>query len=335
MEDPDLYDEAWEGIRKSFEDGRLAHAYILVGSPRREALSFAESFLKLLFCENDDKPCGQCTNCHRIDTHNHVDTHWIEPQSKARNIKADEIRALVHRLAQTAFAGGWKAGILVSAECMNPTAANILLKTLEEPPPKTLLLLITDSPQALLPTITSRCQKVVLSKNRSGRVETFWKEPLLKILCDLPPSDGLGAARLAGQLKALFGGVKKGIAEAIAEDIDPDEGMLDVSKRKAILEARTSALLKEVQADVFRVMLDWQRDVLMQASGVGEDHLIFSRNRDTLRRQAERHTRSTALEAVRVVEKIPQRLDRNIPDGQVFDEAFRLLIRKQAVSSTE
>jgi len=327
MESIDLHAEAWEGIRNSHRSGRLAHAYVIVGSPRGNALQFSESLLKLLFCTSTEKPCNHCTNCHLIESHKHVDTLWIEPQSKARQIKADEVRGLVHRMTQTSFEGGWKAGILVSAECMNPTSANILLKTLEEPPPKTILLLITDSPQALLPTIISRCQKIVLSEGKAGAEDALWSAPLMKLLRELPPSDGLDAARLAGRLKAILDTVKAEIADAVEEELGGDDEALDESKLKEVLDARTNARLKEVQADIFRVMLDWHRDILMLVSKVDDEHLIFSNDRNVLAAQANQHAPASALQAIQVVEGMARRLDRNIPATQIFDEAFRKLVR--------
>ena len=225
METVDVHSEAWQGLRNGFESGRLAHAYVIVGSPRGNALQFAESFLKLLFCESTEKPCNECPACRRIETHKHVDTLWIEPQSKSRQIKADEVRALVHRITQTSFEGGWKAGIILAADCMNTNSANVLLKTLEEPPPKTILLIVTSSPQALLPTIISRCQKIVLSDNSAGMPDSVWQGPLMNILRALPPASGLDAGRLASSLKALFETVKAGIADAVeGEDTDAEEG---------------------------------------------------------------------------------------------------------------
>ena len=327
METTGLYAEAWEGIRNSHESGRLAHAYVIVGSPRGNALEFAESFLKLLFCESAEKPCNECTNCRLIESHTHVDTLWIEPQSKSRQIKADEIRGLIRRITQTSFEGGWKAGILVSAECMNEKSANILLKTLEEPPPKTILLLLTDSPQALLPTIISRCQKIVLSEGKAGILEELWKAPLMELLHGLPPRSGLDAARLAGKLKAILDTVKAGIADAVEEDLGADDEALDESKLKDILDARTNARLKEVQAEVFRVLFDWYRDILMLVSKVDGEHLIFSSDQGILAGQAAQHTQASALQAIQVVEGMARRLDRNIPPAQIFDEAFRKLVR--------
>lgn len=328
MNKGELYTEAWEGIRNGFDAGRLAHAYVIVGSPRGNALTFAESFLKLLFCSAAEKPCNVCSGCCQVEAHKHVDTLWIEPQSKSRQIKADEVRALVRRITQTSFEGGWKAGIILAADCMNVASANILLKTLEEPPPKTLLLLVTDSSQALLPTIISRCQKIVLSDGNSGVSDAEWYPPLMQVLHDLPPASGLDASLLGSKLKGLFDVVKAGISESVEDDLDQADEALDESKLKVIIEARIGARLKEVQADVFRVILDWHRDVLMLSSGIDESHLLFPADQDILEGQAKLHTPGSALLAIQVVESMARRLERNIPPVQIFDEAFRKLVRR-------
>jgi hypothetical protein len=324
----DLHADAWEGIRKGYEADRLAHAYVIVGSPRGNALQFAETFLKLLFCDHAEKPCHVCVACRQVAGHKHVDNLWIEPQSKSRQIKADEIRALVHRMTQTSFEGGWKAGIILSADCMTPQAANVLLKTLEEPPPKTLLLLVTHSPQALLPTILSRCHKIVLETDGSDSLDADWRLPLMNVLYDLPPSNGLSAARLASQLNTLFDVIKAGIADLVEEELGQRAEALDETKMKDILAARTHARLKEVQADVCRVILDWHRDVLLLASNITPEHLIFPEELEALAGQAKFQTANSALQAVLTVEAMAQRLSRNIPDLQIFDEAFRQLVRK-------
>ncbi len=323
----DTYAEAWNGIRNGFESGRLAHAYVIVGSPRGNALQFSESFLKLLFCRNAEKPCNECTACRQVETHRHVDTLWIEPQSKSRQILADDVRGLIHRMTQTSFEGGWKAGVILCAECMNVSSENALLKTLEEPPPKTILLLVTDSPQGLLPTIISRCQKIVLSEQHAGALNAEWYEPVMNILRDLPPRNGLAAAKSASQLKVIFDVVKEGIAESVIEELDLSDEALDESKLKDILEARTNARLKEVQADVFRVMLNWHRDVLLLASGLSDAELIFPDESEPLQRQASRQTQGSALQSIQTLESMAVRLDRNIPALQIFDEAFRKLVR--------
>ena len=328
METVDMHAEAWEGIRNGFKSGRLAHAYTIVGSSRGNALHFAESILKLLFCESAEKPCNECKGCRQVEAHKHVDTLWIEPQSKSRQILAADVRGLIKRMTQTSFDGGWKAGIILSADCMNESSENALLKTLEEPPPKSILLLVTDSAQSLLPTIISRCQKIVLSEGNANAENEIWHAPLMNILQSLPPTGGLDAARLASQLKGIFDVVKEDISDAVIETLDQNDEALDESKLKVILEARTNARLKEVHADVFRVMLDWQRDVLLLTSGIEQEHLIFFDDWNILQKQATLHTQGSALKAIQEIEGMSRRLDRNIPAMQVFDETFRKLVRR-------
>lgn len=328
MDVVDLHAEAWQGIKNGYESGRLAHAYVIVGSPRGNALQFAESILKLIYCESAEKPCNVCSGCRQAEAHKHSDTLWIEPTSKSRQIAVDDIRYLIKRMTQTSFEGGWKAGVVLSADRMNMESENALLKTLEEPPAKTLLLLITDSAESLLPTIISRCQKIVLSEGKASAMNEVWQEPLMTILHSMPPHNGLDAARMASQLKGLLDRVKEGISDAVIEELDHNDEALDESKLKVILEARTNARLKEVQADVFRVMLDWQRDVLLLSSGVGASELIFGDDFQILEEQVKIHNQGSALKAVQEIEAMSRRVDRNIPDLQIFDESFRKLARR-------
>jgi DNA polymerase-3 subunit delta' len=90
----------------------------------------------------------------------HPDWYWLAPEEAGKAIKIDQIRDLVERMAQTAQQGGRKVAAIAPAEAMNRNAANALLKTLEEPAGSTLLMLISDAPGRLLPTIRSRCQRL-------------------------------------------------------------------------------------------------------------------------------------------------------------------------------
>ena len=318
------YPSLWEGLCKGVDSGRLAHAYLVIGAPRGEAMKFAEAFIQLLFCEAEEKPCGVCTPCRLIEAHKQVDVLWIEPQSKSREItaKEDVDRRLLPFLQKSSFAGGWKVAVLVAADRMNVAAANKLLKTLEEPPPKTLILLLSDSPQMLLPTILSRCQRLVLPTTGAQRVPFA---ELLELLQACPPSSGLEAARLAGMLKAISDQSQKGISSAIQEE--EAEEALDEANRKKIIEARTNARLKEAQAEIFRTLLDWHRDLLLLVSGSDKQYLIFAEQSDALQQQAKHQTVSSVLQSIQAIEEMARRMDRNLPALQVFDEAFRKMIR--------
>lgn len=327
MDTMDLYAEAWAGVRKSYEADRLAHAYIIVGSVRGNALQFTEAILKLLFCQQDgDRPCHACEGCRRVERHQHSDVMWIEPRNKSRQVSADDIRDLIKRMSQTAHEGGWKVGVISSADRLNLNSANILLKTLEEPPPRSLLLLLTDSISSLLPTVISRCQKLVLSGGRDYAAEQLWKGALTQMLQEFPPDSGLDAARLAGRLRLILAEIKGHISNEVEMQIASEKNSLDELTYKEVLDARIGARLKEVQGEIFLYVQNWCRDLLMLASGISADKLVFSEYEEVLRAQSACYTPSAAVATVEAVERMAKRLDRNIPPAQVFDEGFRRLI---------
>lgn len=102
--------------------------------------------------------CGACSACLRIHRGEHPDVRIMRPEGAGRQLKAEHVRQIVKESPFRPFEGRRRVSIFVDAERMNPTAANTLLKTLEEPPPWVVLILITSNLAALLPTILSRCQ---------------------------------------------------------------------------------------------------------------------------------------------------------------------------------
>ncbi len=305
------FQTAWEGIEKSWANGQLAHAYLLQGAPHGAALRFAECLLNLIF---DNHP--------QVQTRAHPDTLWLEPESKSRQIKISQIRPtktdrrenIVERFSTTSFSGGWKAAIILCADRMTDQAANALLKTLEEPPSKSILLLITNEPQSLLPTITSRCQRIVLT-DEDEEVSNHWKEPLLDILRDLPPRSapeaGLAAARLAAILKELYKLFEGEESESIPEDLTAKE-------TKDLLAARTTARVIEARTDMLRTILLWQRDILFDVLEQDASALHFPEEKESLERQARLCTRAEALRRMAAVEEMGRQLDRNLPAELVF-----------------
>ena len=138
---------------------QLPHALLLVGAQGLGKLALAEAFALNLLCKQptpDGQACQQCHSCHLVMSKNHPDLIAIASQKEI--IKIEPIRELVDALTQTPQQGGMRIIIINEAHKMNRAAANALLKTLEEPRPQTLLMLLTDQPALLLPTIRSRCQ---------------------------------------------------------------------------------------------------------------------------------------------------------------------------------
>lgn len=311
MSSSSQFSEAWSGIEKGWQNSQLAHAYLLQGAPHGAALRFAEKLLNLIFNHHP-----------QVQAHTHPDIVWLEPQSKSRQITIDEIRDLIRRLSQTSFAGGWKAGVILCADRMTDQAANALLKTLEEPSASTLLILATAEPQSLLPTISSRCQRVSLA-DEDEEVSRHWKDPLLDILGELPPASIPEAGLFTDRISGILNDLKKEF-EAEESDRLPDD--LPAKDSKALLDARSTARLIESRTEILRTMLQWQRDILILVLEQSESSLYFQDDLEPLKRQAMLCTRAEALRRIDAVDEMARQFDRNLPAELVFNNFFAQLV---------
>ncbi|VAX30258.1 DNA polymerase III delta prime subunit [hydrothermal vent metagenome] len=154
-------------IQNALENKSVSHAYLFYGPESIGKKLTAIEFAKALNCEGSGLTdnCGDCPSCKKIDQGMHPDFFFLEPKKSsptARNayINVEEIRELQKKLAFLPYEAKTKVAVIDGAETMNPQAANTLLKTLEEPPSSTILILIASNPHQLLPTIVSRCQGI-------------------------------------------------------------------------------------------------------------------------------------------------------------------------------
>src|SRR5580658_673292 len=156
-------------LQRSLERDRLAHAYLFAGQGLEDLEAVARTLAKTVNCLSPPRRsargaalecCDRCDSCHRIDQYNHPDVTWLRPESKSRVITTDVIRELMQTVNLKPTVAAFKVGIIVAADRLNVQAANAFLKTLEEPPPKSLLILLTTEPQRMLETILSRCLRL-------------------------------------------------------------------------------------------------------------------------------------------------------------------------------
>ena len=141
--------------------GRLPHGLLLHEAPGAGGDWLAKWLASLVFCQNlAQAPCGKCQGCHRVATAQHPDLVVLQPIEESRQIRIEQIRELSAELALTAHQGSYKVAVITPADTLNRFAANALLKTLEEPPAKTLLMLVVTQPSRLPATILSRCQRI-------------------------------------------------------------------------------------------------------------------------------------------------------------------------------
>ncbi|WP_246495050.1 DNA polymerase III subunit delta' [Ameyamaea chiangmaiensis] len=158
------HDSAAEAFRAALSSARLHHAWLMAGPPGIGKASLALQFARILLkAEDPASPAGR-----RVSAGTHADLLMIargidEKRGRQRTeIVADDIRPAGDFLRRTAAEGGWRVVVIDGADHMNRNAANALLKILEEPPPRALLLLTCDAPGRLLPTIRSRCRLLKL-----------------------------------------------------------------------------------------------------------------------------------------------------------------------------
>lgn len=149
-------------IRSMLGTGTFAGTFLVHGPGGVGERELVQAMAKGLFCKEKVADfCDACRDCQRVEHGTFPDLHWLEPLKADYTI--DQFRELQKRAAHMPYEAEMQMFVLQRAERMNPTSANALLKLLEEPNPSTVIVLVTDSIHALLPTILSRCRKIRLS----------------------------------------------------------------------------------------------------------------------------------------------------------------------------
>ena len=211
-------------IETAFAGGRFPHGMLLHGPDGVGKEHFATALAAGLFCSGRRQgltPCGECPECALSRAASHPDLHWLRRPEDKKSIGVDIVREACDQLAMTSMRGGYRVAIVTPAHLMTHNAMNALLKTLEEPAPRTLLVLVTSRPSGLLATLRSRCQRVEIPRPPAGQCGEWLAERLgeaaaprlldlaggapLKALVLAPHFAGL-EAQMTDILDALLGG---------------------------------------------------------------------------------------------------------------------------------
>lgn len=186
------FSQQWEYITRLMQANTLPHALLLAGPEGIGKHQFARMMVAALLCEQPNEQfvaCGKCKHCLLLEAHTYPDFVHVALDDGEHVISVDTIRAMISKLYLTRHFETYKIALIETADTMNVNAANAILKTLEEPPEHTILILVSSHPQTLPATIRSRCQLISLHppdeeqacswlKNISSEVS--W-EPLLKV----------------------------------------------------------------------------------------------------------------------------------------------------------
>lgn len=211
-------------IETALAGGRLPHGLLLHGPDGVGKEHFAAVLAAGLFCSGAREgltPCRECPECALSRVASHPDLHWLRRPEDKKSIGVDIVRETCEQLGMTSMRGGYRVAIVTPAHLMTHSAMNALLKTLEEPAPRTLLVLITSRPSGLLATLRSRCQRVEVPRPPAAQSSQWLASQLgdvvparllelaggapLKALALAPHCAGLDA-QMTDLLDALLGG---------------------------------------------------------------------------------------------------------------------------------
>lgn len=248
------HQEAWIQVQSQIAGNRLPHAILLQGLPGSGRRQFADALCSFLLCESaDNKPCGHCRQCQLYNSGNHPDVLILEPEENSKSIKIDQVRRLGLFVGQTSNqANATKLIVLRPAEALGQAAANSLLKNLEEPPGKTLFLLISEPGTALLPTIRSRCQAIALpgadEPQALAWLQLHSSAPIEELQAALKLAPGCPATALS-LLELGIPAWRAGLEEQLSELAEGRLGAVAMAKLASVQPAlRAIHLLEEVSA---------------------------------------------------------------------------------------
>ncbi|WP_395751902.1 hypothetical protein [Prosthecobacter sp.] len=320
-------DHALELIARARDNGRLGHAYLITGPKEAQHEVFASKMLDLIVG----------TKIGALEAWEGQGAVVLRPQSKSRRITIGDdgddpgtIRFLEKMIHRTAAPNGWKLAIIVDAERMNVQAQNAFLKTLEEPPPNTLLLLLSTQPQQLLPTIQSRVLEVALMPPDGARIFTEHEGKLLYVLKQMAKKDS-GSISTALSLKKDFEEILEAMHEAIKKEQEADfEREQDhyakttdgawLKQREEQVEAQIEADYLQQRTSLMELLLSWMGDVARQQAGA--QHLDLPKFQEATAALAARWESGDVAKRIRVLRQLESHLHTNVNEGLALEVCF-------------
>jgi len=310
---------ALEYLRRAHEQNRLAHAYLITGPPG--------SGKQLLTADLASLVNG--TPAKHVFSAKAREIFVARPESKSRRIVIAQIRDLEHTLQMRASHGRRKVAIIPDADRLQSEAANAFLKTLEEPPNDSLLLLLSALPEALPETILSRCITISLEPNgQQQRKEE--EDKLVKLLQQASHQKGWtiqSAYSFAQEFQQLLRGirdeVKRETDEAFKQEQTRYKDTIDgtwLDEREQYYKALTESLYLRRRAGLIETLFTWWSDVLRASNGVAQRNL--PRAREETAALAARFDTAAILKRIRCLEELRDHLARNIHEALAIEVAF-------------
>jgi len=326
-------EDAIQLLQRSLARQRLGHAYLFSGDNLEHLELVARTLAKTLNCERRrESPaaagmpdcCDQCLSCRKINGSTHPDVQWVRPESKSRVIVIDQVRDLMQTIFLKPTEAEYKVAVIVGADRLNLQAANAFLKTLEEPPPRSVLMLLSTEPGRILETILSRCLRLNFGGgSRRSQDDAFigWLKQFSETAVGEKGSL-LGRYRLLSVLLNRLNEPKEKVANELSarspleryDDLDPKLR----EKWEDELSASIEAEYRRQRADILTGVQFWLRDVWLQALGSGE-LLAFPALKDPTLALASRINGPGASGNLRVMERLQRQLNSNVQEALALE----------------
>src|SRR5512132_88462 len=310
---------ALEFLRRAYEQNRLAHAYLITGAPG--------SGKELLAAELASLVNG--TAAKDVFSAKAREVFIARPESKSRRISIEQIRELEHALQTRAANSRRKVAIISDADRLGDAAANAFLKTLEEPPKDSLLLLLSALPEALPETILSRCISIPLASDGDPQSKKE-QEKLVKLLQQASRQTTWSiqfAYRLAQEFQQLLRAVREEVKHETDEAVkreqtrykDATDGAW-LGEREEYYKALTESLYLQRRAALIETLFGWWTDVLRANNAVAQRDVPAAKQETAT--LACRFGNAEILKRIRLLEELRDHLGRNIHESLAIEVAF-------------
>jgi DNA polymerase-3 subunit delta' len=321
-------------LQRSLERGRLGHAYLFAGGQLNELQAVARTLAKTLNCEQPPRRtanglaldcCDACLSCRKIDGENHPDVLWIRPESKSRIITIEQMRDLMRTVHLKPTQARFKVAVVVAADRLKAEGGNAFLKTLEEPPADSILVLLSTEPQRLMETLLSRCLRLNFAGESGPQRDPGFLAWLTHFSQMAVAEQGslLSRYRLLSVLLNKLNTLKAEISETLTkrspleryDDVDPSLR----EKWEEELVAAIESEYRRQRSDVLLGLQWWLRDVWLQTLQFGREALAFAALADSAQAVARRVSPQEAMENLRVVEKTQRLLASNVQEALALE----------------
>jgi DNA polymerase III subunit delta' len=307
-------------LRRAYDQGRLAHAYLISGPLGSGKQMLAAELASLV----------NATKVTDVFSAKAREIFIARPESKSRRIIVEQIRDLEHALQMRASNGRRKVVIISDADRLQPQAANAFLKTLEEPPKDSLLLLLSALPEALPETILSRCITIPLAPDDQRQAKAAEEEKLVKLLQESVREQDWNiqyAYRLAQQFQGLLRAIREQTRRETDEALRKEQARYQdatdgvwLEEREQYYKALTESLYLQGRAQLIETLFAWWSDVLRSRTNLERRDLPGARmDTDAL---ASRFSSAEILRRVRCLEMLRDHLARNIQEALAIEVAF-------------